>query len=52
MEIPAAASKLKFSSYEIEKGLDNDIPVRKPDGAVAGAAPATAPLTVTNVFGS
>lgn len=52
MEIPKEASKLKFSSYEIEKGLDNDIPVKKPEGAVPGVAPAAAPLTATNIFGS
>ena len=54
MEIPKEASKLKFSSYEIEKGLDNDTPVKKPEGAAANAAGtvAAAPMTAANVFGT
>lgn len=56
MEIPKEASKLKFSSYELEKGLDNDTPVKKPEGStaagVAGGAPTPAPLDAANVFGT
>lgn len=54
MEIPKEASKLKFNAYELEKGLDNDTPVKKPEGAVApaNATVAPAPLNAANVFGA
>jgi hypothetical protein len=46
MAIPKDASKLKFTPYEIEKGLDKAGAVAKPEGVVSDAAPSS----VANMF--
>jgi len=53
-QVPEEASKLKFTPYEIQEGLDNGIPVPKSaaDAKAAGGTGGAAPQTVQNVFGN
>jgi hypothetical protein len=48
MQIPAEASKLKFTSYEIGKGLNSGVPVAKP---AEGAADDDTTVEAKDVFG-
>jgi hypothetical protein len=52
MQIPAEASKLKFTAYEISQKLNDGTPVSKDNAKTADSKPAdTAPVTAQNVFG-
>lgn len=51
MEIPKEASKLKFTDWEIANGFNDGTPSKKADKPAVDGTPATAPLSVQNVFG-
>jgi hypothetical protein len=54
MEIPKDASKVKFTKYELDNGLNDATPVKKDQAAAGDTAKGgdqPAPLTAANVFG-
>lgn len=52
MEIPAANTRLKFTKYEIEKGLNNGDPVAKAEVADATETPAEGTDAASLILGS